>query len=93
MEAKEALVIADQQVPSIEENIPRPEDILEQLSLGQLWVPSIAQEWGLLAHRGHQQPWFTWQSHWGQGWLPPSPLTTLFNANPPLPASSPHPPA
>lgn len=70
MEAKEALAVTDQQVPGVEENIPWPEDILQQLPLGQLWPPSVAQEWRLLAHRGHQQPWLTWQSHRGQGWLP-----------------------
>lgn len=66
MEAEKALVIADQQVPGVEENVPRPEDVIEQLPLGQLWLPSVAQEWRLLGHWGHQQPWLTWQSSWGQ---------------------------
>lgn len=82
VEAKKALVIANQEVPGVEENIPRPEDILQQLSLGQLWPPSVAQERRLLAHRGHQQPWLTWQSHRGQEWLP-----TLPRASCPLPHS------
>jgi hypothetical protein len=54
VEVKKALLITDQEVPSIEENVPRPEDILQQLVLGQLRSPSIAQEGGLLAHWGHQ---------------------------------------
>lgn len=87
MEAKEALVIADQQVPSVEENIPRPEDILQQLSLGQLWRPSVAQERRLLAHGSHQQPWLTWQSPGGQGW--PCLEPPLPRAHPPVPASPP----
>lgn len=67
MEAEKALVIADQQVPGVEEKVPRPEDVLEQLPLGQLRLPGVAQERRLLAHGGHQQPWLTWQSSWGQG--------------------------
>lgn len=54
VEVKKALLITDQEVPSIEENVPRPEDIFQQLPPGQLWCPSIAQERGLLAHWGHQ---------------------------------------
>lgn len=69
MEAKKALLITDQEVPSIEENVPRPEDILQQLPLGQLWSPSIAQERGLLAHWGHQQAWLTWKNYGAKGGL------------------------
>lgn len=54
MEMKKALLITDQEVPSIKENVPRPEDILQQLPLGQFWSPSVAQKRGLLAHGGHQ---------------------------------------
>lgn len=54
VEVKKTLLITDQEVPSIEEYVPRPEDILQQLALGQLRSPSIAQERGLLAYWGHQ---------------------------------------
>lgn len=76
MEAKEALVIADQQVPRVEEQVPWPEDVLQKLPPGQLWAPRVARERGLLAHWGHQQPWLTGQRPWGQERLPASPTAS-----------------
>lgn len=88
MEAKEALGVTHQQVAGVEEDVPGPEDIGEQLSAGQLRAPRVAQERGLLAHRGHQQPWLTWQSHRvrsGLAWGPHPPV-------PSSPVSFPTPP-
>lgn len=70
MEMKKALLITDQEVPSIKESVPRPEDILQQLPLGQFWSPSVAQKRGLLAHGGHQQPWLTWKNSGVRSELP-----------------------
>lgn len=94
MEAEKTLVVADQQVPGVEENIPSSEDTLQQLPLAQLRPPSIAQERGLLADRGHQQPGLTWQSTGVRaGFLPTRSLLALAprsSARPPLPAAPPH---
>lgn len=99
MEAKKALVIADQQVPSVEENISRPEDVLQQLPTVQLWSPSIAEEGGLLAHWGHQQPRLTCRAAGVRGSCPPrpelpgpsphSPISTLCRLHPPQPEHQP----
>lgn len=70
MEVKKVLLITDQEVPSVEENVPRTEDILQQLPLGQFWSPGIAQKRRLLAHRGHQEPWLAWKNSGVRSGLP-----------------------